>query len=136
MTPITGERPTLQVWVRRLAFAHAATRTALGGALLFAPRLSARPWLGDGIASGGGRVAMQAFAVRDLALGLGMLKGLARDEHVRHWFRLGIAFELVDAGATVLHRKELPEGHVPDAMAVLGAFGFAGGALIGALLDE
>lgn len=136
MTAVSGERSTLQVWVRRLAFAHAATRTALGGALLFAPKLSARPWLGEGIADGGGRVAMQAFAVRDLALGMGILRGLARDEPVRHWFRLGIAFELVDAGATVLHRQDLPEGRVPDAMALLGAFGFAGGAVVGALLDE
>lgn len=79
---------------------------------------------------------MRAFAVRDLALGLGMLRGLARREPVRHWFRLGIAFELVDAGATVLYRRELPDGPVPDAMAALGAFGLVGGAIVGALLDE
>jgi hypothetical protein len=119
-----------------LAFAHAATRASLGGAMLFAPRLSARPWLGEAVERGGGRVAMQAFAVRDLALGLGMLRALSRGEPVRHWFRLGVAFELVDAGATVLNRRELPDGPIPDAIAVLGAFGLGGGPVVGALLDE
>lgn len=127
---------SLQTWVRRLAVAHAGTRMLLGGVLLAAPSLSARPWLGEGITRGGGRVALEAFAVRDLALGIGMLRGLARDEPVRHWFRLGIAFELVDAGATLRHRRDLPDGPVPDAWALLGVGGLIGGAVVAALLEE
>lgn len=126
----------LQPWVRRLAFAHAATRLTLGLGLLLAPKRVASTWLGPGVVDGGGRVALAAFAVRDAAIGAGILRGLVRREPVRQWFRLGLAFEVVDGGATVLRRRELPPGRVPDAWAALGLAGFAGGAIVAALLDE
>lgn len=126
----------MQPRIRRLAVTHAGARTVLGAALLLVPSLTARPWLGDGVTRGGGRVALQAFAVRDLVLGAGMLRALARNEPVRHWFRLGLAFEVVDAGATLRFRGDLPDGRVPDAWAVLGFAGLAGGAVVPALLDE
>lgn len=127
---------SLQTWGRRLAIAHAGTRTLIGGVLLAAPSLSARPWLGEGVERGGGRVALQAFAVRDLGLGIGILRGLARNEPVRHWFCLGIAFELVDAGGTLRHRRDLPDGGVPDAWALLGLSGLVGGVIVALLLEE
>ena len=108
----------------------------LGASLLFAPAVSAHPWLGAGVKQGGGQVALQAFAVRDLALGVGMLRGLVRNEPVRHWFRLGVAFELVDAGATIVQRRHLPSTRVPDAWALLGVAGLVGGAVVAACLDE
>ena len=129
-------RSSLQPWVRRLAVAHAGTRTMLGASLLFAPAATAHPWLGSGVQQAGGRVALQAFAVRDLALGLGMLRGLARGEPVRHWFRLGLTFELVDTGATIVQRRHLPDTRVPDGWALLGVAGLVGGGLVATLLDE
>ena len=131
-----SRRRAVQPWVRRLAYAHATTRVVLGSALLLAPSRSARPWLGPGVERGGGRVALQAFAIRDAALGIGMLRALARGEPVRRWFRMGLAFELVDSGATWVHRKDLPEGPVPDLWALLGGIGLAGGAVVAALLEE
>ena len=130
------DRDRVQPWVRRLAWAHAATRAAIGAALFVIPSKTARPWLGAGVGRGGGRVALQAFAVRDAALGLGMLHSLATHQPVRKWFRLGLAFELVDSGATLLNRRELPEGSVPDAWALLGIGGLVGGAVVAVLLDE
>ena len=97
-----------QAWLRTLAVAHAATRTALGLALLLAPRKAAEPWLGVGVARAGGRTAQNAFAVRDAAIGVGLLWSLHRGDRVRHWFRLGVAFEAIDSGATYIRRRELP----------------------------
>ena len=125
-----------QPLVRSLAFAHAGTRTAIGLSLLLVPSRTARPWLGHGVEAGGGRVALHAFAVRDAAIGLAILRGLLRREPVRHWFRLGLGLELVDSGATVRYRRQLPEGREPDAWALLGAAGLVGGAVIALLLEE
>ena len=135
-TGVAAWRDQLQPWVRALAVAHAATRCALGVGLLVAPPRVVRSWLGDGIEEGGGRVALRAFAVRDAALGIGMLRALRRGEPVRHWFQLGLAFELVDTGATLLHRSELPEGRGPDAWALLGVAGEVGGLAVALLLDD
>ena len=81
-------------------------------------------------------MALQAFAVRDAALGYGIMRGLARAEPVRHWFRVGLCFELVDSGATLYNRRSLPAGRAPDAWALLGAAGLVGGAVVAVLLDE
>jgi hypothetical protein len=96
----------------------------------------ARPWLGPGIDAGGGRVALKAFAVREAALGVGMLHSLAKRHPVRRWFRLGLAFEIVDSGSTLLHRRELPAGRDPDKWALLAASGLIGGGTVALLLDE
>lgn len=129
-------RRALQPWLRRLAWSHATTRALIGTALLVAPSKTARPWLGSGVDRGGGQVALQAFAIRDAALGVGILHSLAKGQPVRHWFRLGLSLELVDSGATFLHRRELPDSPVPDAWALLGLAGLVGGAAVAFLLDE
>lgn len=129
-------RSSVQPWVRRLAWAHACTRACLGLILLLAPRRTAETWLGPGVSRAGGKVALQAFAVRDAALGYGIMRGLARAEPVRHWFRVGLCFEVVDAGATLLRRRELPDTRTPDAWALLGAAGLVGGAVVAVLLEE
>lgn len=81
-------------------------------------------------------MALQAFAIREAALGIGMLQTLAKRQPVRRWFGLGLSFEIVDAGATLMHRGELPEGHVPDALALFALSGLVGGAAVALLLDE
>jgi len=118
-----------------MAVAHAVTRTAIGMAALLAPA-AARPWLGSSTESGGGRVALQAFGVREAALGLGVLHQLRRGQPVRHWFQLGLAFELTDAIATLRNRSALPDGPIPDAVALFALSGLIGGAAVGFGLDE
>ena len=118
-----------------MAMAHAVTRTAIGAGLLLAPA-TGRPWFGRGIDEGGGRVALQAFAVRDALVGLGQLQALRKGNPVRDWFRLALAFELVDAAATLHQRRHLPDTRFPDAVALFALSGIIGGAAVGFGLDE
>jgi len=128
-------RQRLQPTLRRLALAHAATRTAIGVGLLVSPAV-ARPWFGTGVDEGAGRVALQAFAVRDALVGLGQLQSLRKGYRVRHWFQLALAFELTDALATMQQRRHLPGSRFPDAVALFALSGIIGGAAVGFGLDE
>jgi hypothetical protein len=119
-----------------MAWAHAATRVAVGTSLLAAPSRAGRPWLGPAADSGGGRVALQAFAVREAAIGIGLLRLLATGGPVRLWFRLALAFEVVDAAATAAQRRELPDTGFPDAVALFALSGVVGGSAVALLLDE
>jgi hypothetical protein len=125
----------LQPALRQIAVGHAATRVVVGVGMLVAPAV-VRGWLGRGTDSGGGRVALQALGVREAALGLGILHQLRHGQPVRHWFQLGLAFELTDALATLRNRSELPESRVPDAIALFALSGLVGGAAVGFGLDE
>jgi hypothetical protein len=118
-----------------MAAAHAATRAAVGITLLVAPSLG-RSWFGSAADAGGGRVAMQAFAVRDAAIGAGILHGLRRGHPVKPWFRLGLALETTDALATLVQRPHLPDTRFPDAIALFALSGIIGGAAVGFLLEE
>ena len=118
-----------------MAIAHAATRTAVGAAMFVAPDAT-ELWFGTGTRSGGGRVALRAFAVRDAVIGLGQLHQLYRRQPVRHWFQLGLALEATDALATIGQRSELPDTRVPDGVALFALSGIIGGALVGFGLDE
>ncbi|MFL6205202.1 MAG: hypothetical protein ACJ739_07595 [Acidimicrobiales bacterium] len=129
----TGAR--LQPTLRRMAFAHAATRTVVGIGLLVSPT-AARAWVGPSADEGGGRVALQAFAIRDALIGLGQLQSLRKGYRVRHWFQLALAFELTDALATIRQRRHLPDGPLPDAVALFALSGIIGGAAVGFGLDE
>ena len=128
-------RERLQPTLRRMAVAHAVTRTAVGLGLLVSPA-AARRWLGDSVDQGAGRVAVQAFGVRDALVGLGQLYSLRKGYPVRHWFQLALAFELTDALATMRQRRHLPDGPVPDAVALFALSGIIGGGAVGFGLDE
>ena len=128
-------RARLQPVLRGMAVAHALTRTAVGAGLLASPVL-ARSWLGPDVEEGGGRVAVRAFAVRELVVGVGLLASLRAGAPVRGWFALGTLFEAVDAAATVADRDLLPAGRVPDAIALFALSGIPGGLLVAALLEE
>jgi hypothetical protein len=128
-------RARLQPTLRRLAVAHAVTRTAIGAGLLLAPA-AGRPWFGRSIDEGGGRVALQGLAVRDALIGVGQLHSLRKGYPVRDWFRLALAFELVDSVATMQQRRHLPDTPFPDAVALFGLAGIIGGAAVGFGLDE
>ena len=128
-------RARIQPVLRRMAVAHALTRTAVGAGLLASPVL-ARSWLGPGVDEGGGRVAVRAFAVRELVVGVGLLSSLRAGAPVRRWFALGTLFEAVDAAATLADRDRLPAGRVPDAISLFALSGIPGGLLVAALLEE
>ena len=118
-----------------MAVAHALTRTAIGMGLLVSPA-SGRPWFGDTVDEGPGRVAVQAFGIRDALVGVGQLYSLKKGYRVRHWFQLALAFELTDALATLQQRHHLPDTRYPDAVALFALSGIIGGAAVGFGLDE
>jgi hypothetical protein len=128
-------RERLQPTLRAMAVAHAATRTVIGAATFVAPG-AAEAWFGDGTRSGGGRVALRAFAIRDTVIGLGQLHHLYHRQPVRHWFQLALALEATDGIETLRQRRELPDTGIPVAVALFALSGIIGGAAVGFGLDE
>lgn len=128
-------RMRLQQAVRALAWNHAITRTTLATGLLASPSTVGRSWLGDGIDTGGGDVALRALAIRDLVIGVGTLSALRSGAPVRRWFQLGVAVECVELAAIRRRKKEL--GPAADKWTAVTALGAIGGAVIAlALRDE
>lgn len=94
---------------RRLAYTVAWGRIGLGVAAIVAPNRVARPWIGASADSTGARLLARAMAGRDLALGLGALRGLAQsDQAGRPWVALGGMADSVDALATMVAFGALP----------------------------
>lgn len=125
----------LQQAVRALAWNHAITRTMIAAGLLTSPSTVGRSWLGDGIDTGGGDVALRALAVRDLVLGAGTLSALRSGAPVKRWFQLGVAVECVELAAISRRKGELgPAARHWTSVTALGAIGGAVIAL--AIKDE
>lgn len=117
-----------------LAWNHAITRTALAAGLLAAPSTVGRSWLGDGIDTGGGDVALRALAVRDLVLGVGTLSALGSKAPVRRWFQLGVAVEIVELAAIKRRKREL--GPAVGAWTAVTAMGAVGGAMVALAITD
>ena len=105
-----------------LARAIAGARTVIGAALLAAPAVSARRWLGDVSERPGAQVAISGVGSRDLVLGLGTLWALGgRGRDPRPWLIGGAAADAVDLVAVLRSRDGL------DTASVLGTVAIAGG---------
>jgi hypothetical protein len=94
---------------RSLARSIAVGRTGVGITAIVAPTLVARPWVG----APAGSVAVKLFArtlgARDLALGIGALRALDRDDdEARPIVALGGMADAVDTLATVVAFAHLP----------------------------
>jgi len=114
---------------KTLAIAFGASRIAYAVALLAAPERAANPWLGPVTESGGARVAARALAVRDGALGAGVVAGALTGNAARPWLFACVASDLVDATATWLERDALPKRSGPATLVVAGGAAAAGAAL-------
>jgi hypothetical protein len=85
-------------------------RVAIGAALVLAPKLVLRPWIGDVGNATGARVLGAGFGARDVAVGAGAIHALRTGGQVRPWL-LGSAFcDAVDLAATFVARRALPRG--------------------------
>jgi hypothetical protein len=74
-----------------------------------APNLVARPWIGEAADSNGARLLARAMGGRDLALGLGTLRGLAQsDQTGRPWVALSGLADGIDALVTLMAFRSLP----------------------------
>jgi hypothetical protein len=82
---------------RRLALA----RIGVGLAGLLAPTLFGRAWIGSEGSSRRVGMITRAFAVRDLALGLGAFIAIQRRAPVRGWVEAGLLCDAADTVSTV-----------------------------------
>jgi hypothetical protein len=122
-------------WIRGGAAALAAARTGIGVVALAAPELIGRPWVGEAAGTPHGRLLARALGGRDLALGLGALAAVGREQpDAGLWVGLGAATDSLDVLVTLGAWPKLPA--VGRWLVALSAGGAAvtGGAAAWALL--
>jgi hypothetical protein len=120
---------------RDAARAYGAGRVAVGAALLLAPRLLGRIWLGRPAATPAGAVVIRAFAVRDLVLGGIAMHTVDHPDVAPRWQRTCAAVDAVDFAATAAARRSLPRVGAALVMAMAAA-GAATGAWLGEALSR
>ena len=104
-----------------LARIAAASRAAIGVALLVAPRPVAKAWIGDAADHPGTLVAVSGMGMRDLALGLGTLWSLGeRRRKPRPWLVGSGAADAADLVATVRSRDGLGTAAAVATVALAG----------------
>lgn len=86
----------------------AAGRIAIGTALVLAPRLAGRPWIGPDSELEGAQLLGRALGARDIALGAGMYRAVDEGASVRRWALGATLADGVDFVATLLARDALP----------------------------
>jgi hypothetical protein len=92
---------------KQLGIGLGALRTAIGGAMVVAPGVTGRIWVGPGGTGPGERVFARALGARDVALGLGIMNAAREDASTAEWLKLGVIADLADTAATVLAGRQL-----------------------------
>ena len=80
----------------------------IGLALALAPRRPGRQWLGDIADQPAAAVAIRSLAVRDVAIGAGLVRALDTGADTRPWLFASAAADAADVVGTVLAWKHLP----------------------------
>jgi hypothetical protein len=119
---------------RDVARVYGAGRVAVGAALLVAPRVLGRVWLGRPADTPAGGVALRALALRDLVLGAMALHTVDHPEVAPRWQRMCAAVDAFDLAATAAARDALPPAGSALVMAMAAA-GAATGAWLGGALS-
>jgi Domain of unknown function (DUF4267) len=96
---------------RALAGTLAVSRAAFGVNYLLRPEEANRSWIGPVAKVPATQVIIRSQAARDLALGGGALRALARgdDRELRAWMAGQTVADLTDTIATWLARRKLPK---------------------------
>jgi len=110
---------------RDVARLIAGGRIAIGTALLLAPRLATRPWIGKDAGRPGAKVLARAMGARDVVIGAIALHTLGNPQVAPRWQKAGAAVDAVDLAATLAARRELPRGGVV-LVVPMATFGIAG----------
>jgi hypothetical protein len=116
--------------VREMTSGYALGRIGIGAAMLVAPGLVGRSWVGAVGGTPGARVMATAVGARDVAIGLGLLRGLEADAGPRPWLRAAVLADAADLAATIRARDAIPRA------AVLGIGALAGGSAAFGLVAE
>ena len=106
---------------------YGVARLAFGASLMAFPRSLGRLLLGDEALEPAVRISLRTYATRDVVLGLGTLRAVARGGDVDAWLVAGTASDALDAAVQVGEWGDLP----PDKrmIGVLSALGAAAGGL-------
>jgi hypothetical protein len=101
-------------------------RAAFGAALLLAPEMVGKGWLGDYAERPAVQALVRSIGVRDLVLGMIALHTVDHPEVGPRWLATCAAVDSVDLVATVAARKDLPTAGVLGTAAVAGGAAVAG----------
>src|ERR671928_1728364 len=103
-----------------LAGALAVNRAAFGLNYLLRPGQARTSWIGRAARKPGAQVMIRSQGVRDVALGAGALRALARGDarELRAWVAAHTVCDLVDLLVTFAARDDLPKGRARLAMAI------------------
>lgn len=95
---------------KRLARLGGWTRVAFGTAFVVAPKTVAQPWVGSGVDTPAAQLLTRSMGIRDLLLGVGLLRALRHDDRqtAATWLEYGAAAGVIDAGATIAAFPGLP----------------------------
>jgi hypothetical protein len=117
---------------RLIAQVIAGGRVVIGAALLAAPTLITRHWVGEDEGERlGTRVMAMGLGGRDLVIGAGVLAALnAGGDTAKPWLLASAGADLFDLIATVRSAGELPSGAVAGTVAVAGGAAATGAWLL------
>src|SRR5215216_8092029 len=109
--------------MRILAVLISLGRSAFGVAFIAEPTLMERAWIGKQARVPGAQVLTRAVGARDLALGLGGLQALRRDDgSTRPWLAAAAVCDAVDFGATWTAGRGIPRQARSGVLAIAGLF--------------
>jgi hypothetical protein len=113
-----------------LAAALSLSRVAFGLSFLARPGAARGSWVGRAAKQPGTQVVIRAQGARDVALGAGAIRALARGDvpEMRAWITAQAGCDLVDLVTTWSARDALPKRRARMAMVVAGASTVVGGA--------
>jgi Domain of unknown function (DUF4267) len=114
---------------KTLAAALALNRAMFGLSYLLRPQQARTSWIGRAAKKPGAQVMIRSQGVRDVALGAGALRALARGDarELRAWVACHAVCDLADMVATWSARDRLPSRRARMAMAIAGASTLVGG---------
>jgi hypothetical protein len=129
--------------MRVLAGVISFGRFLFGVAFIAEPKLMERAWIGKQARLPGAQLLARAVGARDLALGLGGLQALRREDgSARPWLAAAAVCDLVDFGATWTAGRTIPRQArngvlaIAGASALLSAIAAAGAGRSGAVVSE
>jgi hypothetical protein len=109
--------------MRILAGLISLGRLMFGVAFIAEPKLMERAWIGKQARLPGAQLLARAVGARDLALGLGGLQALARDDgSARPWLAAAAVCDAVDFGATWTAGRTVPRQARRGVLVIAGVF--------------
>ena len=109
--------------MRILAGLISLGRFGFGVAFIADPKLMERAWIGKQARLPGAQLLARAVGARDLALGLGGLQALTRDDgSARPWLAAAAVCDAVDFGATWTAGAGIPRQARSGVLAIAGVF--------------